>query len=91
MSAMALREETVKIPKEKRTFDTDFAVLVLAFSLPLSTLLVMGILSSGTFFANTNVLLLTAFILIGMGLIPRFVFSTVSRLSKAHKRKQLGV
>lgn len=42
--------QTLEKTKEKQTFDLKFALNVLAFSLPLSTLIVLIICSTGTFF-----------------------------------------
>lgn len=84
MSAIALREETAQIPKEKRTFNVEFAVLVLAFSLPFSTILVMGILTAGTFFAHIETLIITGLAFIGISIIPKFIVKTIVRVSKAH-------
>ncbi len=52
-----------------KTFDTEYAILVLALSLPISTILILGILSSGAFFANPVVSATSGFILIGFVLL----------------------
>ncbi|HEY9117186.1 MAG TPA: hypothetical protein VIN11_05130 [Roseivirga sp.] len=70
--------------KEKesgKTFDIEYAVLVLALSLPISTILILGILSSGSFFANPAVsalsgVVLIAFVLVGQ-LIKKLSFSSI--------------
>lgn len=46
------KEVNMEIPIKSRTFDIEQAILVLAFSLPLSTLIILSILSSGELFLN---------------------------------------
>ncbi|RYU94830.1 hypothetical protein [Emticicia agri] len=87
MSAIALKEENSHIPKEKRTFNIEFAVLVLAFSLPFSTILVMGILTAGTFFAHTETLLMTGLGLIAISFVPRYLGKAIVRVSKTQVEK----
>lgn len=53
------------------TFDLDLAINILAFSLPFSTSIILLILSSGSFFASTSVLLVTASILLFLALLPK--------------------
>ena len=53
----------------KRTFDSDFALNILALSFPLSTILILGVLNTGTLFvSNINVFLIGG-TLLGIGLI----------------------
>lgn len=87
ISAINLKEEDKNLVRERRTFDMNLAVLILAFSLPLSTILVMGILASGTFFAHTSTLLILGFCLTGLGLAPHVLkkSKTYLKLSKAYK------
>jgi hypothetical protein len=80
ISAINLKEEEKGFTKERKTFDMNLAVLILAFSLPLSTILVMGILASGEFFAHTSTLLITGFIFIGLGLAPHVFKKTKTYL-----------
>lgn len=87
MSAIALKEENSQVPKEKRTFNIEFAVLVLAFSLPFSTILVMGILTAGTFFAHTQTLVMTGLGLIAISFVPKYLTKSVFRVSKARVEK----
>ncbi|MFD2521173.1 AEC family transporter [Emticicia soli] len=86
MSAVALKEENNQVPKEKRTFNIEFAVLVLAFSLPFSTILVMGILTAGTFFAHIETLIVTGLGLIAVSFVPKYVGKAV-RMAKAQVKK----
>lgn len=83
ISAINLKEEDKNLPKERRTFDLNLAVLILAFSLPLSTILVMGILASGQFFANTSTLLIFGLLLTGLGLAPHLFKKRSFKFSKA--------
>ena len=83
ISAFNLKEEEKNATKERRTFDMNLAVLILAFSLPLSTILVMGILASGEFFAHTSTLLIFGLILTGFGLAPHVFKKPIIKFSKA--------
>ncbi|MES2520083.1 MAG: hypothetical protein V4585_18340 [Bacteroidota bacterium] len=83
ISAINLKEEDKNYAKERRTFDMNLAVLILAFSLPLSTILVMGILASGQFFADTSTLFIFGLILTGLGLAPHLIKKPYFKFSKA--------
>ncbi|MEM8845496.1 MAG: permease [Bacteroidota bacterium] len=54
---------------EKRTFDSDFALNILALSFPLSTILILGVLNTGTFFMENINILIVGGVLFGLGLI----------------------
>jgi malate permease and related proteins len=85
ISAFNLREEQKDVPKERRTFNLELSVLVLAFSLPFSTLLILGILSAGTFFTDSSTLIITGLAMMTAGLLP-YLFGKAKagiRLSKA--------
>src|SRR5690606_26457400 len=58
----------------ERTFDLDFSMNVLACSLPFSVILILGIFSSGTFFASPLVTITAGAIALGIAIIP-VVFS----------------
>lgn len=83
ISGINLKEDNKELTKERRTFDMNLAVLILAFSLPLSTILVMGILASGEFFAHTGTLLIFGLILTGFGLAPHLFKKPFFKFSKA--------
>jgi predicted permease len=83
ISGINLKEDNKELTKERRTFDMNLAVLILAFSLPLSTILVMGILASGQFFANTTTLLISGLILTGLGLAPHLFKKPFLKFAKA--------
>ena len=59
------------IPEEKKTFDVKLAVLVLAFSLPFSTVLILSILTAGDYFADVNTLIVTGLTMTAAGILPR--------------------
>lgn len=71
ISVFNLQEEERNIADDKRTFDVKLAVLVLAFSLPFSTILILGILTAGNYFANTNTLIFMGVAMILVGVVPR--------------------
>ncbi|WP_435623865.1 AEC family transporter [Flagellimonas sp.] len=54
---------------QKRTFDGDFALNILALSFPLSTVLILGVLNTGTFFATNINILFVGGTLFAVGLI----------------------
>lgn len=83
ISAFNKREEDQDVPKERRTFNVELAVLVMAFSLPFSTLLILGILSTGTFFAHTSTIAITGLLLVVVGFLPTLLGGKTVRLSKA--------
>ncbi len=53
-----------------QTFELDFALNILALSLPFSTILVLGICSSGDLFANTAVISGVGLFFISLSLLP---------------------
>ncbi|MBC6490545.1 hypothetical protein ACFSQD_09480 [Flavihumibacter stibioxidans] len=76
------REDQSGLPVESRSFDPELAVLVLAFSLPLSTGIILGILSSGEVFTRPLVLVLSGGILVLAGAIPHIRLRLVHRYPK---------
>ncbi|MDP5120207.1 MAG: hypothetical protein NWQ46_01325 [Spirosomaceae bacterium] len=71
ISVFNLQEEAKEIPEDSRTFDTKLAVLVLAFSLPFSTILILGILTAGNYFTDISTLLFTGIAMTAVGVLPR--------------------
>lgn len=53
---------------KQRTFSGDFGVAILALSFPLSTMLILATLNSGSFFVNPFNILMTAMLLLVVGL-----------------------
>lgn len=82
ISAFNQLEDAKDVHKEKRTFSIDLAVLIMAFSLPFSTLLILGILSTGTLFANTSTIYIAGLALTTLGILPTFFSRKLVRLSK---------
>jgi hypothetical protein len=66
-----LQEEEKNIAEDKRTFDVKLAILVLAFSLPFSTILILGILAAGNYFADTTTLISVGTAMTIVGIAPR--------------------
>jgi predicted permease len=83
ISVFNQREDEKALPKEKRTFDLELAVLLLAFSLPFSTILILGILSSGAFFAHISTLVTTGLIFICLAALPHALSKVPIKVSKA--------
>lgn len=70
ISSIAVREKD--LPKKEQTFNTKFALSVLALSLPLSVLLILMVFTAGNTFANAkNVYLLAVFIIL-LGIVWPF-------------------
>lgn len=72
MAAFVIKESN-KPNITRKTFDLDYAVLVLACSLPLSTMLILGIFSSGQLFTKPAPIFLLGGMLLAIGLIPSLV------------------
>lgn len=77
MSAVSALEEVDE--QEKSTFDIDFAVNVLACSLPFSTILIIGIFSFDSFFVDPIVLLLTGALFIALSFLPPLIRTIKAR------------
>jgi hypothetical protein len=86
ISGINLKEENDEIAREKRTFDLNLAILILAFSLPFSTILILGILASGSFFTGTLPMVILSSILIVLGLAPHIIRRVKANL-KSSKNK----
>ncbi|MDF0707068.1 permease [Flagellimonas okinawensis] len=68
---------------KKKTFSSDFGVAILALSFPLSTMLILATLNSGSFFVNPVNIFLMAMILLAVGF-------TIPLLSGVNKKKWSG-
>jgi hypothetical protein len=73
--------------KKHKTFNTSFAVNILALSFPLSTILILGILSSGSLFANAYLILVFGITLIAMGSIPYIIKKVITTRKISDKQK----
>lgn len=80
-----------RIAKSKRTFNSNFAVNVLALSFPLSTLLILGILSSGSLFSSATPVFLLGAILMSLGILPFIIKNIKAIRRKAAKEKMQWV
>lgn len=67
--AMVDGEET-ELGMERKTFDTGFAIALLAFSLPVSVVCILFVLSSATLFTNLLHIVILGVVLFGLGLLP---------------------
>ena len=77
--------ESLEKETERKTFQSNFAINILALSFPLSTILVLGILNSGTTLsAPINIFLVAIFLMLLGLLLP-----ITQRLGKALKRNKL--
>lgn len=83
ISAFNLREDIMGLAKEKRTFDMELAVLLLAFSLPFSTILILGILTTGAYFTHLPTLIIAGVVLIALGGLPNLFSKVFVSVSKA--------
>jgi len=63
---------------KKKTFSSDFGVAILALSFPLSTILILATLNSGSFFMNPLNIFMMAVVLLTVG----FAFPLISGISK---------
>ncbi len=88
MAIFNSREEENNIATSKRTFNMEVAVLVLACSLPFSTIIILTVLSSGEFFTGIPVLLVSGIVLITAGLIPSLVRKFFILISKAKDEEE---
>ncbi len=61
------------LEKETKSFDLDLALLVLALSMPLSTMLILGILADGQAFTQLPVIAVTGLLLLILGFTPALV------------------
>lgn len=62
-----------ELPQQKRTFNTTFAINILALSFPISTLLILGILSSGSIFSSALPVFSLSAALLFLGFIPLII------------------
>lgn len=61
--------ESMEIDKKHKTFDSNYAIGILALSFPFSTLLILGVLNSGSLFTSTLNIWLTALVLFVLGAV----------------------
>lgn len=66
---------------KKKTFNNDFGIAILALSFPLSTMLILGVLNSGTFFTSAYTIFLIAGLLLAIGLLLPLLNGLRSKLA----------
>jgi hypothetical protein len=77
MSAIQLLEK--KKESSTQTFDLNLGINILAISLPLSTILILGIFSSGSFFTIPNHLFITGGVMVALPILPK-IFKWARRI-----------
>ncbi|MEQ8218780.1 MAG: permease [Arenibacter sp.] len=83
MSAVSTLEE--KDEQMKPTFDINFAVNILACSMPFSTILIISIFSFSEFFVNPVVLVVTGIIMVAVTYIPYLI----TKLKRSNKSEEV--
>ncbi|MBU2906190.1 MULTISPECIES: permease [Arenibacter] len=83
MSAVSTLEE--KDEQKKPTFDINFAVNILACSMPFSTILIISIFSFSEFFVNPVVLVVTGIIMVAVTYIPYLI----TKLKRSDKTEEV--
>ncbi len=73
MSAVSKLEKKNHV--ENKTFDLDFAMNVIACSLPFSVILILGVYSSGSFFSTPAPVAIAGLILLALAVVPAVVFA----------------
>ena len=73
MSAVRSLELKNKDLEKKPTFDLELGINVLAVSMPFSTLLILGVFTSGTYFTNPYHILLFGAIMLSLAMIPKII------------------
>lgn len=73
MAAVTQLESNGSGLSSRKTFDMDLAINILAVSLPLSTLLILGVFSAGTYFVNSLAVLALGGVLVAIPVVPRIL------------------
>ena len=82
--------QELEITEKRRTFNASFAVNILALSFPLSTILILAVLSGGSVFSNVVPILLLGSVLIGLGMIP-YLVKKIAILRSISEKGESGV
>lgn len=77
--------DSLESDTDTKTFDGGYAINILALSFPLSTVLILGVLNSGSFFSLTPNIFLISAVLCSLGLLSPIY----SRLKKSPSRRRL--
>ncbi|MDC6388012.1 permease [Maribacter sp. PR1] len=79
--------QEMDIRKKQKTFNATFGVNILALSFPLSTILILGILSSGALFSNGYSVLLLGITFSLLGIVPYLLKKVFKIRRKAYRQK----
>ena len=79
--------QEMDIKKKHKTFNATFGVNILALSFPLSTVIILGILSSGSLFSNGYSVLVLGLIFSFLGAVPFLVKQIFKTRKKVGQRK----
>lgn len=79
MSAIQLLEKKKNEESTIQTFDLNLGINILAISLPLSTILILGIFSSGSFFTIPNHLFIAGGVMVALPVLPK-IFKWARRI-----------
>ena len=88
MAAVSEMERKSDVASKNRIFDLEFAMNILACSLPFSVILILGVYSSGTFFNNVMNTMISGGICLLAGAVPLFASA---RFFKLYKSKVIEV
>ena len=88
MAAVSEHERKSDVAGKNRMFDLEFAMNILACSLPFSVILILGVYSSGTFFSNVSNIFTGSGVCLLFGAIPIFASA---RFFKLYKSKVIEV
>ena len=84
MSAVNSLEE--KDEQQSPTFDINFAVNILACSLPFSTILIISVFSFSEFFVDPRVLFTSGLVMLGLSFVPYLIHKTKKSKTKTTKK-----
>ena len=71
-----------QVPEKQRTFHNNYAITILALSFPLSTILILGVLNSGSFLTAVPNIFMLAGLLFGTGILFPLVNTIQTKLSE---------
>ena len=84
MASVAQLERKVEGKPTSRTFDLDFAMNVLACSMPFSVILILSIYASGNFFTSTSNVFICAGILLTLAILVVLLSSKAIAVYKSN-------
>lgn len=83
----AVDAQEMDVPNNMKTFNGNFAINTLALSFPLSTILILGVLSSGSLFYGAMPIFIASSIFILIGFLPVLATKILQIRSRSEKRK----